>query len=287
MAYSKRVHVANSIYVIGDVHGNYPKLKMALEAADYKPDDDLIFVGDVMDRGSYNGKVARFIDKLGNKAHLVQGNHERRHSELLPYYQAVVDFGVIYTDMAADVFKFYKEDVWWPETSEECRIHQCTLQEREKILKLPVDSFQTAVRRFIVYTLAWEDARLWQIISMLLKEICGPPYDAEHTLYEYFAGSKNTRSAMEKIWTNKTTQIVTTVHGQPWKEVVVTHNNPFGYSIYSTRASLGQKGNDRPTLYVFGHVPVSRVISFDDKETGCRYVDIDLSPKDVGILKII
>ena len=61
MAYSKRVHVANSIYVIGDVHGNYPKLKMALEAVDYKPDDDLIFVGDVMDRGSYNGKVARFI----------------------------------------------------------------------------------------------------------------------------------------------------------------------------------------------------------------------------------
>lgn len=283
MKMTRKAENPAAIYVVGDVHGNYPKLKTALEEAGYTAGDDLIFVGDVMDRGSYNGKVARFIQKLGDKAHLVQGNHERQHLQLLPYYQAVAGFGEIYANMAADVFRFYKEGFWWPETTEDCMKYECSLQERQKVMKAPAASFEDAIKRFVVYTLAWEDVRLWNIIANLLKTMCGPPYDAQHTLYEYFAGSKQTRLAMEQIWACESSQIVVTVKGKPWKEVVVTHNNPFGPSIYSTDTSTRTK----PTLYVFGHIPVKEIVHFQDTKTKCHYIDIDLSPKNIGILKIV
>ena len=283
MKMTRKAENPAAIYVVGDVHGNYPKLKTALEEAGYTAGDDLIFVGDVMDRGSYNGKVARFIQKLGDKGHLVQGNHEWQHQQLLPYYQALVGFGEIYANMAADAFKFYKEECWWPETTEECQTFKCSLEERQNLIHTPATSFEDAVRHFVAYTLAWEDVRLWGIIANLLKTMCGPPYDAQHTLYEYFAGSKQTRLAMEKIWACKSSQVVVTVKGKPWKEVIVTHNNPFGTSIYSTNTSAGVK----PTLYVFGHVPVKQIVHFQDESTKCHYMDIDLSPHQVGIVRIV
>lgn len=43
-------------FIVGDVHGNYPKLKAALQTYGYREGDDVIFVGDLMDRGYYNAK---------------------------------------------------------------------------------------------------------------------------------------------------------------------------------------------------------------------------------------
>lgn len=35
-------------FIVGDVHGNYPKLKAALQTYGYREGDDVIFVGDLM-----------------------------------------------------------------------------------------------------------------------------------------------------------------------------------------------------------------------------------------------
>ena len=43
-------------FIVGDVHGNYPKLKAALQTYGYREGDDVIFVGDLMDRRYYNAK---------------------------------------------------------------------------------------------------------------------------------------------------------------------------------------------------------------------------------------
>lgn len=43
-------------FIVGDVHGNYPKLKAALQTYGYREGDDVIFVGNLMDRGYYNAK---------------------------------------------------------------------------------------------------------------------------------------------------------------------------------------------------------------------------------------
>jgi hypothetical protein len=40
------------------------------------------------------------------------------------------------------------------------------------------------------------------------------------------------------------------------------------------------------TLYVFGHVPHDKVIRIDRERSGCTYLDIDLSPDKVGIVRI-
>lgn len=279
-----------NIFVVGDVHGNYPKLKKALSDAGYQPGDDLIFVGDLMDRGCYNGKVANFIARLGDKAHIVQGNHEQQHNRLLPYYQTILDFGQPFPQMAADVFKYYRGGVWWPETTVECRCWQCSLkyilQERKNALSRPATSFQEAARRFVVYTMAWEDVRLWGLVTMLLKEMCGPPYNAEHTLYEYFAAGPKTRKAMETIWNSTSLEASVSVKGKPWKKVIVTHGNPFGASRFSKDRETPYHTVARNIHYVFGHIPVESIKPFVDERTNCTYTDIDLSPRNVGVLKI-
>lgn len=276
-------------FIVGDVHGNYPKLKAALQAHGYKEDDDVIFVGDLMDRGYYNAKVARFIKRLGEKGHIIQGNHELQHQQLLPFYQAILGFGSPYPEMAAEIFKNYQPGVWWPETDVDCRCWQCSLQdvlqERKNVLSQPTTSFQEAVRQFVVYTIAWEDVRLWKLISILLKNMCGPPYDAEHTLYEYFAATQKTREAMEYIWNTNTKEINIAVKNSHYNNIVVTHNNPFGPFISSKDPKEGQNESHKNTLYVFGHIPVERV-TLTQGFAGCNYLDIDLSPKNVGIYKI-
>lgn len=274
------------IYVVGDVHGNYPKLVKSLSNAGYKTGDDVIFVGDLTDRGNYNGKVANFINRLGNHAHLVQGNHELQHQKMLEYYQTLVSWGQPYIDMAADVFKYYKEDYWWPKTAEECSIWKCSASERGRIINEPATTFESAVKRFVIYTVAWEDVRLWGIVSMLLDTMCGVPYDAERTLYEYLSAGKKTRKALEALWSPHPAGVSIKVKGKPWKEVVITHGNPFGIQYRTTESMVNPGNAKRDVCYVFGHVPVKEITIFRDVSANCQYVNVDLSPKNVGVIKI-
>ncbi len=59
-------------YIIGDVHGNYHTL-LAL-VAKLPQDATLIFVGDLIDRGSQSAEVVKFVREGGHAC--VMGNHE-------------------------------------------------------------------------------------------------------------------------------------------------------------------------------------------------------------------
>ena len=59
-------------YVIGDVHGQY-ELLMDLESQ-LPPDANLIFVGDLIDRGPDSKEIIRFVRENGCQC--VRGNHE-------------------------------------------------------------------------------------------------------------------------------------------------------------------------------------------------------------------
>jgi serine/threonine protein phosphatase 1 len=59
-------------YVIGDVHGHYDTL-IAL-VAKLPRDAQLIFVGDLIDRGEQSAEVVRFVRE--NNHLCVMGNHE-------------------------------------------------------------------------------------------------------------------------------------------------------------------------------------------------------------------
>ncbi len=66
-----------STYAIGDVQGCYEPLIQLLEKINFNPScDQLLFAGDIINRGPDSLKTIDFIKGLGNKAICVLGNHD-------------------------------------------------------------------------------------------------------------------------------------------------------------------------------------------------------------------
>jgi bis(5'-nucleosyl)-tetraphosphatase (symmetrical) len=66
-----------SVYAIGDIQGCYEPLLELLRVVRFKPDQDrLWFVGDLVNRGSKNADVLRFVKNLGDGAVTTLGNHD-------------------------------------------------------------------------------------------------------------------------------------------------------------------------------------------------------------------
>ncbi|QYC41728.1 Bis(5'-nucleosyl)-tetraphosphatase, symmetrical [Nonomuraea coxensis DSM 45129] len=68
----------NRTVIIGDIHGCFDELLELLEKVDLRPDDLLVSVGDVVDRGPAPGEVVTFFRERPNSV-VVMGNHERKH----------------------------------------------------------------------------------------------------------------------------------------------------------------------------------------------------------------
>lgn len=73
------------VLVIGDVHGQYDKLMRALEASRYTESDQLIFLGDYIDRGLESKRVLDLMLELKRiPANIfLRGNHEQMVLHLL------------------------------------------------------------------------------------------------------------------------------------------------------------------------------------------------------------
>ncbi len=70
------------IYAIGDIHGHLDKLEEVMEAilADGGPDAEVVFLGDLVDRGPDSRGVIDFVLnglKQGRKWTILTGNHDR------------------------------------------------------------------------------------------------------------------------------------------------------------------------------------------------------------------
>jgi len=66
---------------IGDVHGCLDELKKLCQILELQADDEVIFVGDLLDKGPDSVGVVRFVRELAatRKVILVKGNHEWKH----------------------------------------------------------------------------------------------------------------------------------------------------------------------------------------------------------------
>ncbi|WP_433474550.1 metallophosphoesterase family protein [Spirillospora sp. CA-142024] len=64
--------------IVGDIHGCFDELLELLEKIGLRPDDLLVSVGDLVDRGPSPGEVTRLFRERPNSV-AVMGNHERKH----------------------------------------------------------------------------------------------------------------------------------------------------------------------------------------------------------------
>ncbi|AFZ46221.1 metallophosphoesterase [Cyanobacterium stanieri PCC 7202] len=61
-------------FVIGDVHGHFQALRGLFDAIAPNPEDEIYFLGDLIDRGADSAKVVDFVIK--NNYQCILGNHE-------------------------------------------------------------------------------------------------------------------------------------------------------------------------------------------------------------------
>ncbi|MEL7148849.1 MAG: metallophosphoesterase [Bacteroidota bacterium] len=90
----------SKIFVIGDIHGCYDELLKLIDQASIGPDDQLIALGDIVDRGDQSVEVYQFLRNRPNTI-VLMGNHERKHLRgILSYSQEIVkvQFGDGYKD---------------------------------------------------------------------------------------------------------------------------------------------------------------------------------------------
>lgn len=64
--------------IIGDIHGCYHELLDLLDKAGLSSDDQIIAIGDLIDRGPYSAEVLTFFQQAP-QARSILGNHERKH----------------------------------------------------------------------------------------------------------------------------------------------------------------------------------------------------------------
>jgi serine/threonine protein phosphatase 1 len=65
-------------FIIGDVHGCYDELQELLDVAALTSDDQIISIGDMVDRGLKSAEALNFFRTTPN-ATSIMGNHERKH----------------------------------------------------------------------------------------------------------------------------------------------------------------------------------------------------------------
>jgi serine/threonine protein phosphatase 1 len=71
---TKTKKMSNRRFVIGDVHGHYEALSSLFEAIAPAQDDEVYFLGDLIDRGSQSAQVVKFV--MDHKYNCLLGNHE-------------------------------------------------------------------------------------------------------------------------------------------------------------------------------------------------------------------
>ena len=81
----------NKHYVIGDVHGSYHTLLALIEKL--PKDANIIFVGDLIDRGKYSSDVIKYVRK--NRYQSVLGNHEHTFLKFFNEYQSGINFDIL------------------------------------------------------------------------------------------------------------------------------------------------------------------------------------------------
>lgn len=64
-------------YVIGDIHGCLQPLQRLIHKIDPQPGDEVVFIGDYIDRGPHSREVVEYLLTLPHRCVFLLGNHEK------------------------------------------------------------------------------------------------------------------------------------------------------------------------------------------------------------------
>lgn len=183
---------------------------------------------------------------------------------MLQYYHVLIKVPQIRL-FAAGIFRTYKEGYTYPKTKEELKEYECSADKRIEIIHGKPKTFHAFVRAFIAYTLAWEDDSLWKIILYLLEVMCGNPYNAERTIYEYLSCTRKQRALFEWLWNQTVT------------EVNIDYTEPYRYQHIVLRITI-----------LLEDITVTTWMSYD-LDTIRRSISLDTSriPKSSGLTGLV
>ncbi|PLV56856.1 metallophosphoesterase family protein [Thermotoga sp. SG1] len=122
-------------YAVGDIHGCFLALKILIERLPLKKDDELVFLGDYVDRGPNSKEVVEFLVELSrhHKCIFLRGNHEemllncvKNHSECDLWYfngarSTIESFGSI--DEIRKYLDFFESTVYYYEKGNFVFVH--------------------------------------------------------------------------------------------------------------------------------------------------------------------
>jgi serine/threonine protein phosphatase 1 len=73
--------MSTRLLIVGDIHGCYTELCDLLDLAGLSAGDEIIAIGDIVDRGPESQRVLDYFRREPN-ARSLMGNHERKHVRL-------------------------------------------------------------------------------------------------------------------------------------------------------------------------------------------------------------
>ena len=224
-------------FVVGDVHGSYDKLMLALETAGFRDSDNLYFTGDICDRGTQNKEVMDFFLSLGDRFKGCFGNHDIwlylwLNEETSYRINEVWMWNGGYTTV--DSFKFLRDNDHW--VDEEYRI---------KLLSL------LGNLRYI-----------WQYT---------PNIRVMHTsTYDYILEGASEFFNLDIFNTSLKEALDTGfIQNRAYDEQVFDRNVLYSSNkIYGTDMEVNSFGKDKP-LTIIGHTPLKEVTYCDDLNILC------------------
>ena len=120
------------VYCMSDIHGNYEGYKKLLEQVDFKEEDTLYVLGDVIDRGKQSIKILQDMMMRSNVVPII-GNHEYMGIQCLKFLMKEISKDSIAT-LSEDIIRGLLEwqNVGGQATMDE--FHKLSREEKQDII---------------------------------------------------------------------------------------------------------------------------------------------------------
>ena len=101
-------------YVMSDIHGCYDAFIKMLQKINFSETEQLILLGDYIDRGNQNIEMLRWLENVPDNVLLIKGNHDVEFAQCIGIFLATIkklqiDMSNVPNEKLIDIYKIIKE----------------------------------------------------------------------------------------------------------------------------------------------------------------------------------